>query len=150
MSVRVHLYSDKTLVGKAIQWQTRSPFNHAAIEVNGALFEASAPLVKCAFGLIRSGRMIREAEMGGELKMTMFNWLIEQLNKPYDYTMVARFVTRKQETRETKGKWFCSELVAAAFQHIGIPLFTHTEPWEVSPGMLARTPRLETLVEDYD
>jgi hypothetical protein len=37
-------------------------------------------------------------------------FLTAQLGKPHDYTMVARFITRRQESRRTSGKWFCSEL----------------------------------------
>lgn len=54
--------------------------------------------------------------------------------------MVARFVTRRQADRESAGKWFCSELVFAAFQAAGIDLLARTEAWEVSPGLLLRIP----------
>lgn len=65
-----------------------------------------------------------------------------QIGKRYDYTMVARFVTRRQESRKSSGKWFCSELVFASVCKAGLDLFRATEPWEVSPGLLARSPFL--------
>jgi uncharacterized protein YycO len=69
-------------------------------------------------------------------------FLFQQLGKPYDWTMVARFVTRRDESRASSGKWFCSELVYAAFKQAGVPLLRATEPWEVSPGLLAKSPLL--------
>lgn len=71
-----------------------------------------------------------------------------QLGKPYDYTMVARFVSRRQASRTESGKWFCSELVFAALLHAGIELLRGTEPWEVSPGLLARSPLLRPISAD--
>ena len=65
-----------------------------------------------------------------------------QLGKPYDYTMVARFISRRTESIRTKDKWFCSELVFAAFLHAGLPLLRDTQPWEVSPELLSKSPYL--------
>ena len=67
----------------------------------------------------------------------------EQIDKGYDYTMVARFVSRRQEQRSSSDKWFCSELVFAALQKAGIDLLRDVEPWAVSPGLLAKSPLLK-------
>lgn len=69
-------------------------------------------------------------------------WLGSQVGKPYDYTMVLRFITRRQASRGESGKWFCSELVAAAFQHANLPLLERIEPWAVSPALLSLSPLL--------
>ncbi len=55
------------------------------------------------------------------------------MGKKYDYTMVARFVTREQEDRDSNGKWFCSELVCATSRKGGIDLLARTGAWEGSP-----------------
>ena len=68
-------------------------------------------------------------------------FLGRQVGKPYDLSMVIRFLTRQQETRESKGKWFCSELVAAALGK-AVPVLARIEPWAVSPGMLSYSPLL--------
>jgi hypothetical protein len=75
-----------------------------------------------------------------ELSIAIF--LTDQLGKPYDYTMVARFISRRQAAREQSGKWFCSELVYYAFMQAGINLLDRIEPWAVSPGLLALSPLL--------
>jgi hypothetical protein len=72
-------------------------------------------------------------------------FLKPQIGKGYDKTMVVRFLTRFQESRKSKGKWFCSELAFAAVREGGVELFARTEPWEVSPGMLNRSVRLFRL-----
>lgn len=67
-------------------------------------------------------------------------FLFAQLGKRYDWSSVLRFLSRRQASRRSREVWFCSELVFAAFQHVGIDLLARTEPWEVSPGLLARSP----------
>jgi uncharacterized protein YycO len=73
---------------------------------------------------------------------TVWEFARGQLGKPYDWTMVLRFISRRQESRKSRGKWFCSELVYASFQKAGVDLLRDTDPWEVSPGLLARSPLL--------
>jgi len=63
-----------------------------------------------------------------------------QLGKPYDYTGVLG-IGLHRDWQET-GRWFCSELVAWAFQQGGTPLFrkgasgrvTPQEVWTVPPA----------------
>jgi hypothetical protein len=69
-------------------------------------------------------------------------WAKDELAKDYDYTMVARFVSRRQASRTESDKWFCSELVFAALRKAGIELLRDVEPWAVSPGLLAKSPLL--------
>jgi hypothetical protein len=70
-------------------------------------------------------------------------WAKDELAKDYDYTMVARFVSRRQASRTESDKWFCSELVFAALRKAGIELLRDVEPWAVSPGLLAKSPLLK-------
>jgi hypothetical protein len=51
-------------------------------------------------------------------------------------------VSRRQASRKAAGVWFCSELAFAAARQAGISLLGATEPWEVSPGLFARSPLL--------
>jgi len=61
---------------------------------------------------------------------------------------VARFVSRRQASRASRGKWFCSELAFAAARKGGVHLLKNVEPWEVSPGGLSRSPLLTKITED--
>ncbi len=62
---------------------------------------------------------------------------------PYDYMGDVRFVTRFRG--ENDKKWFCSELAYASLAAGGVNLFRDTQAWEVSPGMLVRSPVLIQL-----
>lgn len=150
--VTVALFRGPGIVSRLIRWQTRSAYSHAAIVLpSGAVIES------------REWKGVRqlpklEPQNGEEIdlftvevtetQLEEIAWFLNsQLGKAYDWTMVARFVTRRQESRSSAGKWFCSELVFAAFQQAGIDLLRATEPWEVSPGLLARSPVLQPLPE---
>lgn len=148
----IALHRAPGLVGTLIRWQTRGEYSHASIVMpNGSVIES------------REGKGVRQlkhlAPVKGEVidlfevtpaltadqHLQIAEFLRAQLGKPYDWTMVARFVSRRQESRSTSGKWFCSELVYAALQQADINLFRATEPWEVSPGLLARSPLLKLV-----
>lgn len=149
MKITILLYQGKGLISRLIEWQTRGPWSHAAIQIGDTVIESHAKtgVVSRPFSQktdVKDVLRLRADVTSSQAEaMTMF--LSAQLGKKYDYTMVMRFVSRRQESRRSSNKWFCSELVFAAFQHAGITLLARTEPWEVSPRMLARSIR---LVED--
>lgn len=144
-------------VSRLIQWQTRGQYGHAAL-VNhaGDLIEAMQ-----GQGVIHDNitkyppsdydlfRVVPLININAKYYDPYQGWTFaeNQIGKPYDWTMVVRFVTRRQETRKTRGQWFCSELVFAALQASGLPLLARTQPWEVSPAMLARSPYLIQVPE---
>ena len=146
MKITILLYSGTSTISRLIRWQTRSQYSHAAaILPDGTLIEARE----------FEGVLSRYPTISRDMEAERFTvevtdaqaeiierFLKAQVGKRYDYTMVARFVTRRDEARRTSKKWFCSELVFAAFKKAGVALLRDTEPWEVSPGMLARSPLL--------
>ncbi len=147
--VKILLHRGRGAISKLIQWQTRSPYSHASLLFdNGQVVEARE--FKGVRWLKRPDWEkeeidVFEVETTPEQNSAIWIFVNCQCGKPYDYTMVARFVSRRQETRKSSGKWFCSELVFAAFQKAGIELLARTEPWEVSPGLLAKSPLLKEV-----
>lgn len=152
MSTRViiGLHRGTSVIGKLIRWQTRGDYSHASLILPDGLFVEAREFI----GVRALAKM--EAAKGEAVDLftveatpaqieAIAAFAREQLGKAYDYTMVARFVSRRQASRSSSGKWFCSELVYAALKQAGIELFRATEPWEVSPGMLARSPLLRPL-----
>lgn len=151
--IQVWLYKGSGFVGKLIQWQTRSPYSHAAVafDVTADGTATDAWILDAREG---KGVKLRQAvaedlmadrfsvDMTAQQETDVLEFLRRQVGKDYDYTMVARFISRRQESRKSRGKWFCSELVFAAFQHAGVDLLARCEPWEVSPGLLSRSPLL--------
>lgn len=157
--MKILLFKGKGVVSKLIQWQTRSEYSHAAVMVGETVYEA------------REFKGVRKIELGTHSELTpesflnchMFtvltndvqdktivDFLEKQVGKKYDYSSVARFVSRRQASRKASGKWFCSELVYAAFQQAGIDLLREgsIEPWAVSPHILSLSPSLILNEED--
>lgn len=142
--MKILLHKGSGWISRAIKWQSRGPYSHASVEIGGRFYEArefkgvrvlSHPSsdVYDVFEVIG----ITEAQ---EQEAQQF--LLQQIGKPYDYTMVLRFITRQNESRKSSGKWFCSELVAAVMKKIRLALFNNTEPWEVPPNWIQRSIRL--------
>lgn len=153
MSARIiiGLHRGNSVIGKLIRWQTRGDYSHASFLLPTGLFVEAREFIG-----VRALRHMPEVkgeavdlftvEATEEQITAISDFALEQLGKPYDYTMVARFVSRRPESRASSGKWFCSELVFAALAQAGIHLLRNTEAWEVSPGLLARSPLLRPLI----
>ncbi len=151
MSMLVALHRGEGVIARAIRWQTRSVYSHASIvlEGTGSVIEArefqGVRWVRWD-EVVASGESIDLFRVKGltpEAEAVVLQFLWDQMGKPYDYTMVARFISRRQAAREESGKWFCSELVFAALAKAGVKLLERIEPWEVSPGVLRLSTRLE-------
>jgi uncharacterized protein YycO len=146
----IRLYKNQNgLISSAIRWQTRGIYSHSAIIVDGVLYEASE--FKGVHNKIAEKRNDRyfddyQIVLTEKQEEDIAKFLDRQLGKPYDYTMVLRFITRQQEDRKSVGKWFCSELVFAAVQKVGVNLLNNAEPWEISPVLLSFSPLLQKIV----
>jgi uncharacterized protein YycO len=136
----VALFKGKGFISKAIRLQTRSPYSHAGIIVGNTLYEA------WHVGGVQKGRIATDPFVefecpslldGDDVRIVTF--LESVLGMPYDWIMVARFLTRRA-ARENE-RYFCSELVMDAFRHVGIDLL-HAESHNVSPRDLALSPLL--------
>ena len=147
-SLRVLLFHGRGLISTLIRWQTRSQYSHAAIQLNdGSIIEAwQGAGVRKLPGFTRGTEGIDAFEITAPYNhLAVLEFLDSVLvdNDGYDYFGVLRFVSRRR-ARDNK-KWFCSELVFAAIQAGGLNLFERTQPWEVSPGLLARSPYLRPV-----
>lgn len=147
----IALHKGRGLISRLIGWQTRSAYTHASIVLDsGEVIEAREFQGVRLLPHLPSDEDIDVFEVTGvtatasaDQRRVITAWLMSQLGKPYDYTMVARFVSRRQESRKSSGKWFCSELVFAALQKAGVNLLARCEPWEVSPALLSKSPLLK-------
>lgn len=157
VKMKIALYRGTGFISTGIKWQTRGPYSHAAIILpNNAVIESKefigvhqVPLEVKDFGAAKGVAVeVYEVDTTDAEDAVIEAFLRSQLGKPYDYSMVFRFVTRQGMDAHSKGKWFCSELVFAAFQQAGINLFERTEAWEVSPSMLGRSPLLKPILTE--
>ena len=149
----IALHRGKGWIGRLIQWQTRSVYSHASVVLRGL----DGPVIESRE--FRGVRALDRLDPGEDVdlfsvitsrderhQIRMF--LYDQVGKPYDYTMVARFISRRSSAGWTEERWFCSELVFAAFAAAGIHLLRGIEPWAVSPGLLALSPLLRPEIRE--
>ena len=154
-NMQIALHKGTGWISRLIRWQTRSLYSHASILFKADEIEPIRVIearefkgVQLTRGLdLTPGETVDIFDIKGLWKdghsaENIIHFLGAQIGKPYDYRMVLRFVSRRGQDRRTVGKWFCSELVYAAFLKGGLQLLGNTEPWEVSPGLLARSPYL--------
>jgi len=66
----------------------------------------------------------------------------DQLGKGYDWIGDMHFITHRPENPAGQQRWFCSELVFAAYASTGILLLRGVPVWKVSPGLLSVSPML--------
>lgn len=138
-------YRGKSLISKAIRFQTRSDYSHVALETStGQVYEA------WHIGGVRKNRSFRDGHQEGTEvdvftsiipvdEVQAMQFLDKQVGKDYDYRSVLRFLTRREAPED--GKWFCSELVMVVFNLFGTPLL-HLEPWAASPRDVCISPIL--------
>lgn len=144
------------LISAAIRFQTRSHYSHVAIEQSnwpGAIVESyPGKGVRRRFVLEDEMKKydVHRYELCAPLAISqecdMIDFLNDQIGKPYDYLGVLRFITRSKDPAVGFSKWFCSELAAEAFKHIGRPLLNVEESWKISPALLAMSPLLTRVV----
>lgn len=142
---KILLFEGRGFISKLIKFQTRSKWTHAAILMpDGQIVESwqgagvRVKRLKSYVGVTALG-VPRASQQEWEM---VIDYALDKVGAKYDYRSVAQFVTRRKESRSSKDKWFCSELVFASFQHAGINLLKRVEAANVSPGDLALSPML--------
>jgi uncharacterized protein YycO len=137
MSIRIQIVTEKwNPVSAAIRFSTRSWASHAEF-VN---LEAGTTLgARCTGGV-----QVRPCSWDHYSRIEQFSapnishayeWALAQVGKPYDFAAVTGIALDRNW--RSHDKWFCSELIAAAFENIGgIPLLS-TRPsvgtWRITP-----------------
>ena len=143
----IALYRGRSWISKAIRWQTRSVYSHAAwVMADGSVIEAWQSGVRHVANLSVAHTpetvvdLFSIPNMIDHYRDHVEDWLISQLGKGYDYRGVLRFLTRRQGTNPDR--WFCSELVAEACNQKWLPLLRRIKSSSVSPGCLSYSPYL--------
>lgn len=133
-------YHGKSLISRAIQWQTRSPYSHTAwMREDGSVIESwhrggvrylRSPYVGHTPGTrvdVFAVKGLTRGERDG-----IEGFLFEQVGMGYDFRSVFRFISRRPGR---DGRWFCSELVHAACLQVGVELLRGPS-WMFAPGHL--------------
>jgi len=140
-------YRGKSWISKAICWQTRGVYSHVAISTRKGIVEAwHSPAKVRVINSWSEGH-----EPGTEVDLFIVyctayqekiitDFLLDQVGKKYDFVGVMRFMSRRN--KDNPDKWFCSELVFAAFAAAGINLLERIKAYQVAPVTLVTSPEL--------
>jgi hypothetical protein len=136
----------RTVSGSAIRWWTSSSIDHLACCIGGGKMIDATP---------RLGVSVRDIQLNGRcylLRLKFKNppilqgvgdeFLFSQLDKKYDWSGVAGFVTGGGENPK---RWFCSELVYAWMDSMGIKLLERTEWGKTTPQAIWCSPLLAEI-----
>jgi len=139
------LMRGRGFISSLIRFQTRSEFTHAAILIpTGEIIEAyqgdGVRKKRLADWRGVTGFTVPRATARDWARVIAF--MEDEIGAMYDYQSVLQFVTRRKETRASQDKWFCSELVFAAFEAAGIDLLERTTAANTSPRDLSLSPLL--------
>jgi uncharacterized protein YycO len=140
------LFHGRGLISTLIRWQSRGDYSHAALLMPDGQIVESWQGAGVRVKTLGDWEGIHRYTIPG---MTSDQWddaiayALAQVGSGYDYLGVLRFITRHPSP--ANDRWFCSELVYTALRHAGVDLFQRIEPWAVSPGLLAISPRMELV-----
>jgi uncharacterized protein YycO len=144
--MKILLFRGRGLVSSLIRFQTWSKYSHVATMLDdGSIIEAWPGvgvhrMLKLPHGA--SGIDFFEPLITSHERNTITRFLIAQIGKPYDWRGVFQFVLR--EHVHTHNRWFCSDLVAAAFNFVDVPLL-NLPYYKISPAMVSYSTRLHRV-----
>ena len=155
----IALYKGTSALSRLIRWRTWSEYSHAAwVFPDGSVIEAWKGGVTHAPSILAGHVPDTEVhlftlDLTADQRWAIQDFLIAQIGKPYDYTAILGLGLRRDWQEEDA--WFCSELVAWAFQHAGEPLFraeclrrvTPQHLWMLAPAPPPPDPALLAPIE---
>ena len=143
--VALRFITSNSVVSRVIRVVTWSNFSHVDLVVKQdgklALLGAQADGVKIRpLGYCNPTRIeTLTADVPEEARKKIFDFCYAQVGKPYDYTALLGNLLHRDWQEDDS--WFCSELLAAAFNKAGYPLINGNTD-RITPGMLYLSPRL--------
>lgn len=150
MNIQIALYRPTTIIDRLVCFFTRGDYSHSStIMKDGSVIQSKMGTGVNHVPYLGYGESkgtvidIFDVYLTTEQERLLTEFLQKQIGKKYDLLMVLGFVlyaTRKG--RAAYGKWFCSELMAAAFEKAGFPLLQRVEPWKISPYALSWSERI--------
>ena len=148
----IGLYRGKSIPSRIVRIRTWSEYSHASwIRGNHSVIEAWWK------GGVREKTHYSEDHTPGTLihlfdidlshgeHQGLEEFFKAQLGKKYDWMGCLHFITRRPEYARDQDRWFCSELIFAAFEHIKKPLLLRIPAYKVSPGLLSYSPLLKFI-----
>jgi uncharacterized protein YycO len=154
--VLIQMHTGTTIFSRLIRWFSRSHYSHVSVWFvdltdphGGVVLESLEPAgvreipadgYRAARQAGRIALYTYRDPLTPDERARFLDFMREQLGSPYDWAGVFRFITRRRHAHDEA--WFCSEIVAHASLAAGRPLLMQTEPWEVKPADIPRSPLL--------
>ena len=139
--ITLQFSTTKGIGSQVIRWATWSPFSHVDLVLeDGRLLGATA----------RHGVIIRDPEPTTDCARFQVNAppailaaARSQIGRPYDWPGIFGWGLRRNWQEDDS--WFCSELIAWAFQEAGFPLLRAEHAYRITPRDLLISPLLNRL-----
>lgn len=145
--MRVLLCTSNKIGARIIRWMTGSRWSHCALVLGELAVEATWPRVR----KVPVQQIIDEHDESIMIDIpckdnaSAFYKALQQVGKPYDLTALIGWLSGRDW--QEPDSWFCSELVAWAFEQGGSPLFRDGVLSRVTPQNLwmVRPQNLKTM-----
>jgi len=157
--ITVQFSGTNHIASRVIQYTTNSWANHVDFVLpDGVLLGAVAVANKLNGAKTKSGvvyhdmyplnKYERVERYEVDAPDTVLDYAISQLGKPYDWRGVLNIVIRNEDWFDDQ-RWFCSELIAAAFEHAESPLVRGVAS-RITPAILLFSTRLRLIHLPFD
>ena len=120
MKVTVHFCKSEDLGGRILRLFLMSKWNHVAIQVGDAVYEAVSwgGVIRRPYSqFAKSWHRVASVEVEVAEPLTLYKFLSMQLGKPYDWKAILAFLFRG--SWQSHEAWFFSELVYEALMVCG-------------------------------
>lgn len=141
------LFEGASVISRLIEWQTRGEYSHAALLAvwpDGRIqqIEAWSSGVQSLDHFEPHGSVVDFFTINASSAQVtqILAFAEQQVGAPYDWIGDACFISRTHPPKASDDAWFCSELVFASVLAAAIQLLRATQPFEVSPALLGRSP----------
>jgi hypothetical protein len=148
MLVALQFSTESDPISAFIRWWTWSPYSHVdfVVPLTGELLgarETGGVQVRPANYAVFSAKLVLAADATIDVAEAVLELLTAQVGKPYDLQALFGYPFRLDW--QTQGKWFCSDLIAWAFETAGYPLLDASRLDRVTPADLILSPLLKPL-----
>ncbi|MCZ7593105.1 MAG: hypothetical protein M5U15_13650 [Kiritimatiellae bacterium] len=145
----IALYRGRSWVSRAIRWYTWGPYSHASYVAPDLAYEIESwgrggVQLHDRIGAAHTDADVIDlytVDVSAQQARVIEQFLREQVGRRYDWHSVFHFVLRRTEHVRDQQRWFCSELICAAYRAAGVELLARP-CYSVSPSLLGSSPLL--------
>lgn len=144
MAVVLQFSTSPGIVSAVIRWATWSTISHVDFVIEGGYLlgaRTDGGVQIRPPNYTKFSRLVRyEVEDAPD---SIIHTAKTQTGKPYDYGAISDFLFHRDWEKKTR--WFCSELVAWAFEENGYPLLNTNRLDRITPRDLTLSPFLKLI-----